>query len=458
MKKTIIVLAMLVSSCAFAQGRAGAPIGGGRAGANPVPSVPAATTSRAGTMSAADKVRLNALFGDSYMTSTTGRADFFWSDSGTTNVYDPLRLRHYTSGTAAAGFGVGLTFLAEDDGGTAPGQGRISTNWIDASAASNDSQMTFELAVANSDLSTVATIDGTTGAVFSVPKLRLSNVGALTNTVATLAEWSHTTSGTAAAGFGGRHIWHLESAGDVERAAAYQDVKWATATNGSESATLAWNLTDGGALYASGSEPFRLTSAGALTIAGSAPSLTVGGAVAGTTFNFGSSPGRLTFDGGGTVALTRHQSTDTGISIVNGTTNASAAGVLTIATDGGNAGINMFSTAKPSGYITGVSGSGLTDVYGANALLLRAANNEVFFASAGALRGQIQTGGGWVLGNGALATNATEGHMQIPTTAGTPTGTPATVVSGMAPMVWDSTNNKLCVYDADATWHCSAAM
>lgn len=48
---------------------------------------------------------------------------------------------------------------------------------------------------------------------------------------------------------------------------------------------------------------------------------------------------------------------------------------------------------------------------------------------------------------GALATNATDGFLYIPTCAGTPTGTPTTQ-TGYAPMVWDSTNKKLYVYAA----------
>lgn len=48
-------------------------------------------------------------------------------------------------------------------------------------------------------------------------------------------------------------------------------------------------------------------------------------------------------------------------------------------------------------------------------------------------------------GVASLATTATNGFLYIPSCAGTPTGTP-TAVTGMAPMVVDSTNNKLYVY------------
>jgi hypothetical protein len=49
------------------------------------------------------------------------------------------------------------------------------------------------------------------------------------------------------------------------------------------------------------------------------------------------------------------------------------------------------------------------------------------------------------IGAGALATTATNGFLYVPTCAGTPTGTP-TAKSGFAPIVVDTTNNKLYFY------------
>lgn len=48
--------------------------------------------------------------------------------------------------------------------------------------------------------------------------------------------------------------------------------------------------------------------------------------------------------------------------------------------------------------------------------------------------------------NTALATNATDGFLYIPTSAGTPTGTPTTQTGAVA-MVYDSSNNQLYVYN-----------
>lgn len=50
----------------------------------------------------------------------------------------------------------------------------------------------------------------------------------------------------------------------------------------------------------------------------------------------------------------------------------------------------------------------------------------------------------------ALATNATNGFAYFPTCAGTPTGVPAASFTGKAPIVIDSTNNKMYIYTNSA--------
>lgn len=54
------------------------------------------------------------------------------------------------------------------------------------------------------------------------------------------------------------------------------------------------------------------------------------------------------------------------------------------------------------------------------------------------------------LGQASLATNATTGFFYVPACAGTPTGTPVGTPAGMAPLVVDSTNNKLYFYSNGA--------
>jgi hypothetical protein len=53
----------------------------------------------------------------------------------------------------------------------------------------------------------------------------------------------------------------------------------------------------------------------------------------------------------------------------------------------------------------------------------------------------------------ALSTSATNGFLYIPTMAGAPTGDPADF-TGKVPLVWDSTNSKLCVNTSGSTWKC----
>jgi len=50
----------------------------------------------------------------------------------------------------------------------------------------------------------------------------------------------------------------------------------------------------------------------------------------------------------------------------------------------------------------------------------------------------------------ALATTATTGFAMVPTCAGVPTGVPADVPGGMAPMVIDTTNGRLYFHDGTA--------
>lgn len=64
---------------------------------------------------------------------------------------------------------------------------------------------------------------------------------------------------------------------------------------------------------------------------------------------------------------------------------------------------------------------------------------------AAAERARIPYNGGMVLGTVALDTTATYGFMNVPTCAGAPTGVP-TAYTGTAPLVIDTTNNRLYFY------------
>lgn len=58
----------------------------------------------------------------------------------------------------------------------------------------------------------------------------------------------------------------------------------------------------------------------------------------------------------------------------------------------------------------------------------------------------VDVNGNVIVGNAAIATNATNGFLYLPTCAGAPTGTP-TAVTGRVACVVDTTNNRIYIYD-----------
>jgi hypothetical protein len=95
--------------------------------------------------------------------------------------------------------------------------------------------------------------------------------------------------------------------------------------------------------------------------------------------------------------------------------------------------------------ITGSDGFQLA-VSGSDAYVWNFENAALIFATNNAERMRITSAGNIVAGGSvALATTATDGFLYVPTCAGTPTGTP-TAITGMAPIVVDTTNNKLYFY------------
>jgi len=75
-------------------------------------------------------------------------------------------------------------------------------------------------------------------------------------------------------------------------------------------------------------------------------------------------------------------------------------------------------------------------------------NNTVVLGNTSILTTQLR--GNVISGNqAALATNATNGFLYLPTCAGVPTGTP-TAITGKVPIVVDSTNNRAYIYSGGA--------
>jgi hypothetical protein len=79
-----------------------------------------------------------------------------------------------------------------------------------------------------------------------------------------------------------------------------------------------------------------------------------------------------------------------------------------------------------------------------------AANNYFTFQAVGTgFNSRLSVAGNnLVLGSGsALATNATDGHVMIPSCAGTPTGAPTSAAGGQLPMIYDTSANKIWFYN-----------
>lgn len=76
-------------------------------------------------------------------------------------------------------------------------------------------------------------------------------------------------------------------------------------------------------------------------------------------------------------------------------------------------------------------------------------NAPIFILTNNVERMRIDNNGTVRIGTAALATTATDGFLYIPTCAGTPTGTP-TAITGLAPIVVNTTNNKLYFYSGGA--------
>jgi len=92
------------------------------------------------------------------------------------------------------------------------------------------------------------------------------------------------------------------------------------------------------------------------------------------------------------------------------------------------------------------AGSAVTNEYGVYSNLVAGTGKWNFYANDTAPN---LFAGSTIIGKAALATTATSGFLYVPTCAGTPTGVP-TAYTGTAPIVVDTTNNKLYFYSGGA--------
>gem|GEM_PF-4313709 len=107
-------------------------------------------------------------------------------------------------------------------------------------------------------------------------------------------------------------------------------------------------------------------------------------------------------------------------------------------------------TINPGEIETG-SGVNLTFSPGGNVRMTLLPNGNVGIGTTGPNAKFVVSGGSAVVGTAALATTATDGFLYIPSSAGSPTGTPTTQ-TGTVPIEYDTTNNRLYAYRGGA-WH-----
>ncbi len=124
------------------------------------------------------------------------------------------------------------------------------------------------------------------------------------------------------------------------------------------------------------------------------------------------------------------------LQILGGTTNSSNLTIYAFS--------NSFSTSGNN--IAGTTMIQSVNIAGLN--IVNASNTATSLYSNALKRAYLPAAGGLVVGNGtgALATNATDGFLYIPTCAGAPSGVPS-AQTGTVAMVYDTTNNKLYIYN-----------
>jgi hypothetical protein len=156
---------------------------------------------------------------------------------------------------------------------------------------------------------------------------------------------------------------------------------------------------------------------------------------------------------GNAISFTQAMTLDASGNLLVGTTS-SAGGKLEVVAPGlvallgSNTTQNAFAgwkyNATTLGYVG--NGAGVVASGGSTDFAIGSTGSRaLLFGTNDTERARIPAAGGMVVGTAALATAATDGFLYVPTCAGTPTGTPTTQ-TGTAPIVVDTTNNKLYFY------------
>jgi hypothetical protein len=112
---------------------------------------------------------------------------------------------------------------------------------------------------------------------------------------------------------------------------------------------------------------------------------------------------------------------------------------------------STFLVTRGTGFsTTGLSVASGSEIVSTNNLVLWTINSNSIIISAGGQNNEgmrVDNNKNVTIGTAALATNATNGFIYIPTCAGAPSGTP-TSKTGRVPMIYDTTNNNFYIYNS----------
>jgi hypothetical protein len=158
----------------------------------------------------------------------------------------------------------------------------------------------------------------------------------------------------------------------------------------------------------------------------------------------------LATDGNG-FGSARYSNGATGTSLFLSKSRGTTIGSNTVITSGDTFGLIRFCGTDGTNFVDGAIIEGRSDGTPGSAdmpgMLLFSTTPDG--ASAAVERMRISNAGNVVINTAAIATNATNGFLYVPSCAGTPTGTPTTF-TGRVPIVVDTTNNKLYFYSTGA--------
>ncbi len=195
-------------------------------------------------------------------------------------------------------------------------------------------------------------------------------------------------------------------------------------------------------------EAMRIQPGGGVSIGTTSDPGVKGLAVGGTVGTNGGI--QLVAAAGASSLITVHANTDTtsGFSGIEVTNSTSAVDILFIA--------NAPSRTTTRWGLTIGNWAEFGDFGSGNGLIIgKTGNKPIVIGTNNAERARIDGAGNVVISAAALATSATDGFLYIDSCAGTPTGVP-TAYTGRVPIIYDTTNNKLAVYNG--AWKQTAAL